>query len=363
MFKNPAAKGSDSNSATTRHFFTPVFFLALLIFPYFSAFCLDLSPQPGASTNNPEMIRNVMEMLNRSHHDSVLAVCNRLIENEPESPVGYFLASDAYQTMMRDYRVRTYQAQFDSLIKIAVVKATAQLNREPTAENHFVSGSVQGFYCLALFQAGSYLRAIKTAESSIAILKKASQLEPDFVDPLFGIAVYEYTKSKLLFGLLGGNEKAAIAKLRKVEKSGRYLSANASYSLQAIYFENEKYDSALVINDRLFRRYPSSPSCLYNRALLLEKTNRTEEALEVWSKLTGVLTALKPASNGYLAESHYHLASIHHRLKNDETARKLLIQAAQFAARRQGEEELEGSYVKFNEIKSRINTALQGWRQ
>ena len=364
MFRKLIAEGSGLESILSRHFFTPIIYLILIFFPDFStAACLHLRPQPDIVSNKPEMIRNVMELLNQSNHDSVLAICDRLIENDPESPIGFFLASDAYQTMMRDYRVKTYQTQFDSLITIAVMKASARMNREPTAESHFVSGAVQGYYCLALFHAGSYFRAIKTAENSISLLRKASELEPDFVDPLFGIAIYEYNKSKLLFGLLGGKEDEAIAKLHKVEQSGRYLSVNASYALQAIYFENEHYDSALVINNQLFRHYPSSPSCLYNRALLLEKTNRSEEALEVWLKLAGVLTRLKPASNGFLAECLYHQAWIHHQLKDDQTAKKLLIQAARFASRRRGEEELEGSYVKFKEIKNRINAALSDWNQ
>ena len=364
MSRHPNAKGSRSSRLWSRGFLLPFIGLAYCMFPLTASAAV---PKGLSQTQNisydTEMIRNVMELLNQCHHDSVLAICNTLIKNDPASPVGYFLASDTYQTVMRDYRVRTYQAVFDSLIEIAVQKASARLDQDSTAESHFVAGAVQGYYCLALFHAGSYVRAIKTAGNSVSLLRKAAQLDPNFVDPLFGIAIYEYTRSKLLFGLLGGKKQEAIAKLRKVEQSGRYVAANASYSLQSIYFENEQYDSALVINDQLFRRYPSSPSALYNRAMLLEKTHRPQEALAVWNTLTGVLQQRRPASNGFLAESYFHLACLQQQLKNDQSAKKLLIQAAQFAARRRSEDEIEGSYVKFKEIKSRINEALRTWGQ
>ncbi|OPZ80217.1 MAG: Tetratricopeptide repeat protein [bacterium ADurb.Bin431] len=345
--------------------------LLAIRFPLFCALFLAglipaaASPRPpaGGLSADSRSIKTLIELINRSEHDSVLALSRDLIGEDPASPLGYFMAADAYQTMMRDFRIKAWQTEFDSLIAIASVKATTLLEREPTVENHFIAGVVQGYYCLALFGSGSYLRAIKTAENSISLLRKARQLDPGFADPLFGIAVYEYNKSKLLFGLLGGEEKAAVAKLRKVEKEGRYLSTNASYSLQATYLENGQYDSALVINDHLYKYYAASPSCLYHRALLLEKTGRLEEALQIWEQLIATLQRRQPVSNGFLAESHYHLAWLNRQLKRDENARKLLIQSARFAARRRADEELEGSYIKFKEIKGKINSALAEWQQ
>jgi tetratricopeptide (TPR) repeat protein len=361
MFINPNSRGSASRS---RYFYSSILSLLVIFIPILTtAAGPDSQQQPRKNSFDPAMVTRVMEMLNRSNHDSVLVLCKAMIATDPESPIGYFLASHAYQTIMRDFRIKTYQAQFDSLIVIAASKASSHLERDSTAESHFVCGAVQGYYCLALFHAGSYVRAIKTAGSSVSLLRKAAQMDPDFIDPLFGIAIYEYTRSKLLFGFLGGKKEEAIANLRQVEKAGRYMAANASYSLQAIYFENGQYDSALVVNDRLFKRYPASPSALYNRALLLEKTKRPEEAQQLWNTLVTVLQLRKPASNGFLAESYYHLASLQHQAKNDAQAQKLLIQSAQCASRRRGEEELEGKYVKFNEIKNMINEALRTWGQ
>jgi tetratricopeptide (TPR) repeat protein len=318
-------------------------------------------PESSAAPDNPALIMQAMELLNQGKHDSVLAISSRVIAGAPESPVGYFLAADVYQTLMRDYRVKNHEAEFDSLIRIAAAKASLHLTQNPTAENHFITGTVKGYYCLALFQNGSYLKALKEAEKSISLLNKSAKMAPDFVDPLFGIAIFEYNKSKLLFGLLGGSEKKAFATLQRVEQHGRYVGVNASYALQAIYYEHEQYDSALVINDKLFQRYPENPSCLYNRARLLEKLNRPTEALAIWQKLITIVGQSRPASNGYLAECHYHLALIHHQRREHPVARDLLIQAARYASRRRSEEEGEGSFVKFDEIKNEINAALREW--
>ncbi len=336
--------------------------LLVLIF-FLSAVNTSFSQHMYENADEPLLIKNTMELLNQGKHDSVLAICNQLMKNHPESPSGYFLAADAYETMNRDFRLKTYRAPFDSLIRLAVTRAEAKLAQDPTSYNYFSSGIVKSYYCLALFQAGHYIKAIKTAENGISLLRKSHALEPDFVDPLMGIAAYEYHKSKLLFGLLGGSEKEAIAKFKKVVKLGRYISTNAAYSLQAIYFENAQYDSALIINDQLFLKYPENPSCLYLRALLLEHVQRLPEALQIWNRLIAVVSAPQPGSNGYLAECHYHVASIHRRLDQANSAWVSLMQAARFAANRQADAELEGSHVKFKEIKSDINKALREWKR
>ncbi len=324
---------------------------------------LNLPEKSSTATNRSAMIRDAMELLNRSRHDSVLALSRAIIKNDPESPLGYFLAYDAYQTMMRDYRIKKYEAELEGLIKIAVKKATVCATLEPTAENYFLLGTVKGYYCVHLFQTGHFLKAIKTAENCLSFLKKAIKLDANFADPLLGIAVYDYGKSKILFGLLGRNKKSIIAKLKRVEQSGRYVATNAKYSLQAIYFESAQYDSALAINEQLYLRYPENPSCLYNRALLLEKANRLTEALELWNKLLGCVAVPEQTSHGYLAECYYHLAWIHHQLKNEPKAIESLTLAAKFASQRQADNEMEGPYTKFNDIKKKINTALKNWRE
>ncbi|HNW59928.1 MAG TPA: tetratricopeptide repeat protein [bacterium] len=338
--------------------------ILLSVFPgAMAARAAETTSSPAATTSEQQLIQGAMELLNQGRHDSLLVLSSQLMAHEPENPIGYFLAADVYQTMMRDFRVKSYGAQFDSLIRIAAAKAAVQLQRAPSAENHFISGTVNGYHCLALFQAGSYLKALKTAENSIALMRKATVMDPGFADPLFAIAIYEYNKSKFLFGILGGDEREAAAKLRRVERQGRYVAANASYALQAMYFDHQKYDSAMVVNDKLYQRYPENPSCLYNRARLLEKTNRLPEALALWNKLIPIVQKPRSASNGYLAECHYHLAWIQHQQQNSEAARQLLVQAARFASRRRGEEEVEGSFVKFKDIKKEINTALREWGQ
>jgi len=336
-------------------------FLVMIFF--LSAVNASFSQRTDKNADEPRLIKNTMELLNQGKHDSVLAICDQLMRDHPESPTGYFLAADAYETMNRDFRLKTYRAPFDSLIRLAVTKAEAKLAQEPASFNYFSSGIVKSYYCLALFQTGHYIKAIKTAEKGISLLRKSHALEPDFVDPLMGIAAYEYHKSKLLFGLLGGSEKEAIVKFKKVVKLGRYLSTNAAYSLQAIYFENAHYDSALMINDQLFLKYPENPSCLYMRALLLEQARRLPEALQIWNRLIAVVSAPQPSSNGYLAECHYHVAAIHRQLDQADSAWASLMQAARFAANRRADAELEGSHAKFKEIKSNINKALREWKR
>ncbi len=79
------------------------------------------SPRPAADSicADSRHIKTLIELINRSEHDSVLALSRDLIGQDPASPLGYFIAADSYQTMMRDFRIKAWQTEFDSLIAIA----------------------------------------------------------------------------------------------------------------------------------------------------------------------------------------------------------------------------------------------------
>jgi tetratricopeptide (TPR) repeat protein len=264
--------------------------------------------------------------------------------------------------MMRNYRVRTFETQFDSLIDLTVVVAKNALKSSPTAEHHFILGAAEGYRCLHQFRQGECLKATNGAMTSVKTLRLAAEVQPGYVDPLFGLALYEYGKGKVLslgLGLSANTRKEVIRNLERVRQEGRYMSINAMYALQTIYLEAGDLARAMEINDHLYQRFPHNSGCLYNRALLLEKLHCAPEAIPVWKALITRIEAFGQPSNGYLAECHYHLAEIYRSLGEPEKAWEELDLAVMYVNRYQPEREMNGPYTTVKETRKTIEQAAK----
>lgn len=326
-----------------------------------SIFALSLlaSPVSGQTLTDEDeqLVQTIIEQLRRDAYDSALAAIDTLRLRRPEAPHSYFLAADAYQTMMRDYRVRLYETEFDSLIELTQQKARRIIKKHPTPQHYFILGASQGYVAVHQFYDGEWMRAIQGAVRAMQTMQAAASIDREFVDPLLGLSMYEFAKSKALgFGvdLFKSSRRQALAQLQVVQQHGQYVRANAAYSRQMIHYSQEEYAEALAINDMLFAKYPQNPSCLYHRALLLEAVGRYAEAREIWRRLLERIWAFDAQSNGYLAECHLHLAEIAWHLGEHQGAQTKLEEAATFADNHQKKFELQGPYGDIDDIRDGI---------
>jgi len=62
-----------------------------------------------------QLIQRSLHQLHLEQFDSALVACAKMRQLWPEHPAGYLNAANVYQTMMRDYRVRIFEAQFTAV--------------------------------------------------------------------------------------------------------------------------------------------------------------------------------------------------------------------------------------------------------
>jgi tetratricopeptide (TPR) repeat protein len=315
----------------------------------------------GALAQTPEtheqFIQRSLHQLHCEQFDSGLATCATLRRWWPDHPAGYLNAANIYQTMMRDYRVRLFEAPFDTMIHRAVQLAEQQARKQATAEMLFALGSARGYQALHRFRRGEWMPALRDAVHCLNAMERSSARDPSFVDPNLALALYEYWKStKLDFGLgiFARKREFVLRLLEKVREHGRYVSVDAAYSLQTIYLQKEDYGRAQEVNDWLYARFPNNPICLYHRALIFEKLDRPREALAMWEKLIARIRAFPKASDGFLAECHLRRAKIFEMLQDPVQLEIALKSAAKHARQRNHEAELEGSFESFDKIEKTI---------
>lgn len=328
---------------------------------------------PNAQAQAPDrresLIQRSFAQLQAGQFDSGLAACAELRRFWPDDPAGYLLAANIYQTMMRDYRVRLFEANFDSLIKSAVQLADKQVSKRATPEMLFMLGSSRGYRGLHRFRCGEWGAGFRDALLSLHAMERALRMDPSFVDPGLGVALYEYWKSaKLDFGLgmLAHKRAAAIAALEDIRRRGRYLAIDATYALQTIRVHEKDYAKALEINSWLYEHFPHNISTLYHRGLILEKLDRPAEALAAWDTLVQRLHDFSPVSDGFLAECHLHRAQLNERLKQlastepeNEHVLVALQSAHTHAQQRRAAVELEGPLASFDDINKAIKQMVK----
>jgi tetratricopeptide (TPR) repeat protein len=306
----------------------------------------------------------VLQQLYTEEYDSALTSCLNIQQLWPEDPTATLLQLSIYQTQMRNYRVRIFESEFDMLIKRAAKLAKKQVRKNPTAEFLFMQGSVRGMQAFHRFKQGNWSKGLKDIVVALQSMNKALRKDAAFADPKLALGLYKFWVSQKLdfgIGLQKNKRNDALRLIEDVWKHGRYLSIDAAFTLQNILLHKEEYDRALEINDWLKDRFPKHPSVLYHRALLLEKLERSSDALQCWADLISRIQSFQIQSSGYLAECFLHRAQIceanllvgYHGDQRKEI-QNAVIRAASYAERRDASIELESSYQKFDEINDAI---------
>lgn len=341
-------------------FLRPGHLLTILVILASTVSCLPASPED----KREKLVDRVFHQLYTEAYDSVLTTCAEIGKLWPDDPMASILQMSVYQTQMRAYRVRIYEAQFDSVVAHAVELADHQARKNPTAEMLFMQGSAWGMQALHHFKQGKWSKGLKEAVLALHYMKKSLQKDQSFADPKLSLGLYNFWKGeKLNFGLGFGKRgsKQALKLIEDVWKRGRYLWIDAAFTLQNILLHADDYARALEINEWLLERFPGHPSVLYHRALLFEKLKRPTEALSSWLALIERIQSYPVQSNGYLAECYLHCAQIYEASESSdieagscEKMKNALKKAAFHAEHRDATMELESSFQKFDEIHDAI---------
>ena len=322
-----------------------------------------LTQTPDA--HREQLVQRVLQQLHHEAYDSALSACAMIRRQWPDDPTADVLQMSLYQTQMRNYRVRLYEAAFDSLSKNAVKLADKKIKEHPTAEMFFMQGSARGLQALYRFQQGEWSAALRDAAVALHAMNRALQKDESFVDASLTIGLYKYWKSqKLGFGvdLYAHEREEAFVIIEQVWKHGRYSSVEAALTLQNVLLYSHKDQKALEVNDWLRERYPTHPSVLYHRALLMERSQRPAEALVLWEELIQRLNTSRWQSHTFLAECYLHCAQLGETLRlthknNDHSPQKIsaaLQLAAWHAERRQKTLELESIFHQFDKVEAEI---------
>jgi hypothetical protein len=261
------------------------------------------SARAGGLTLSPEAA-HALDQTYSGDPDGGIATARHIESEEPQSPVGYLLESEAqwWKTYcaaceikwgMLDAWKRERKPEDEAYLALAdkiISLAQNQIAKSDTADMHVYAGL--GFALKArLYSLREDRRA--TAHAGVSARSeflRALQIDPDMADATAGVGFYNYyvdtlsAVAKMLrffMGIPGGNKQEGIRQMQVGIDRGAFLSVDARFYLaKNLRTYDQRYQDALPIAEPLVARYPRNPMFLLLLGNLNEEVGHSAKAAE-----------------------------------------------------------------------------------
>ena len=337
-------------------------FILLFIFIYHLCFQYDAKAQwSSLDEKSQALLTYGIYQVHQEKYNDAICTFKKINECYPNYPIGYFLVAVVYQIIMRNYRVKIFEHEFEKYIDLAIKNGNSIIQQDKeNSLNYFYSGGAYGYRGLHKVRKKEWLGAFFDGKKGIKYLKLALMKDAELYDAYYGLGTFHYwlgAKSKFIRYLFSykGDQQQGIDELMLALKKGRYTNIECKYALAAIYYEEKNYNKAMEMNQELHELFPSNPACLYMRSRIFEKQCEWEDAKITMQQLLNQLNASEYNSVGYKVECHYRIAYYDYKMGNFELARNGCLKALKLQDKRNSKMELEGPLEDSQQILKQTN--------
>ncbi|MBI4677313.1 MAG: hypothetical protein HY748_06995 [Elusimicrobia bacterium] len=236
---------------------------------------------PNVQTALNDGIRNLYDI----EYEASRADFRRLIEAEPDNPLGYlFESAQIWWQSSAEYGLfkgtPTLQGLFEDDVENAIKKSKNLLKSKDKAvatDGHFVMGMALGTKGMWKILRWHWLDACFEGKKALGHLKATVKADPEYYDAYLGLGVFDYQAAHLpavvkpvaIFCGARGNEKRGLERMRLAMEKGRYLSRQAAQYMASVYIiDQQDYARALTLIHGLRADYPESPYFKYLEAVI-----------------------------------------------------------------------------------------------
>jgi len=281
---------------------------------------------------------------------------HRIIDLYPKNPAGYYYLAALYQMVMRNYRVRDFEAQFEKYIDLAIKVSEQALKRNSNdAAACMYLGNARGHRGVHRINQHKFFRGFVDGMKGASYLGKSIELEPTFYDAYYGSGIYHYwrsakAKEHWFLPFIGDDRKKGIDEIKLSIQKGEHSEIEGKYALVPIYYNEENYDQAYQLNQQLFHLFPDNPGTMYMKGLIEEKQGKWNEVQQTFQQLLSHLLASEYKSFGYQTECHYRIAFSLLKQGEFEEAMKECKLALKLGERYDESKELEDALTSMEDI-------------
>ena len=308
-----------------------------------------------------QLFQQTVDGYHNEQFDEAIQNALQIRQEYPNEPAGVFGLLITYQIIMRNYRVKLYQAKFDSLLDLAIKLSKKAVKRnKKDGRNYFYLGCAYGSRSINFVQQGKWFDAFKDGSKVLTNFKKAVAYSPDFYDAYHGLGLYKYwlgAKAKVMRFLpfARDSRQEGIHQMKIAIEKGRFLNVDAKHGLYTAYFHEGEYEKALELSDQLYEWVPNNPSLLYRRGRIYQAMENWTEALQTFAKLDTILKSTRYKSLSYQVDCLYQMAKCQYHLENYLETQRLCQQAILLENKCDFSKELSGPLEKYSTIKKELH--------
>jgi tetratricopeptide (TPR) repeat protein len=306
----------------------PVFFCIYLVLTFADPLS---SHTPDSATT--AFIDSVQEFLFNDKYEKAELLCVDFILNNRQSPVGYLFQAGSLLGEMSDREEKIYSEKLRAQIDTALHLCDSLLKQAKSVDDsaflYLWRGHAHAYRSLFESRFGSFTSAIKHGLDAKGDYKRGLKQDSTLYDLHFGLGNYHYWKSVKAgilrsIGIVSNDIDKGIAELKLAADSAKYFSEAAANSLIWVWLDQKKYDSAIVIAEKMLAKYSESRTLRWPLAMSYFENKQYKNALEIFTYLY----------NYYSLDSDYYYNTIecdyfiyycYKNLRMDEKAEKVLI--------------------------------------
>jgi len=314
------------------------------------------------------LIDRAVAIFYQKKFDRAIYICDSIITEYPDNPLGYLGLAGVYHLLMLNYRVSYYDMKFDSVSSLAIKVGEKTIKKyHNDAYAYFVLGASYGFRGLNRIRKKKWLGAFHDGLKGISNIKKAQRLNKNLYDVYYALGLFYYWKSvKARFltslRLMKDEREKGIEYLKIAIKKGHLAKLEGKFALIEIYYYEDRYEEALEECQTLEDTFKDDPTWNYLMAKINGKLSHWEDSRTYFTRVLELLDEFPLKSNSYYAECYYGLAKAAFEMENYDTAAKEIKLAEEFSQKSDKKKEIEGPLLDSDLVLKRmkkLKTQLQ----
>ncbi len=262
-----------------------------------------------------------VEFIYNLKFDSARSQFNEVVRLYPKHPSGhFFLAMVEWWRILINPDDTSYDEYYYSLLDKVIYLCDEILKKNPNDVTAlFFKGGSIGFRGRLRVHREQWLYAANDGRLAIPIVHQAYQLEPNNVDVLLGMGIYNYYRDVIpeeypfvkpfVIFFPKGDKMLGIQQLKYAAENAKFANYEATYFLIQILSNYEKkFSQALSLAQKLYKKFPTNPVFHRYVGRLYASVGKWEETRKMFSEiLENCNKKLYGYNVSYAREAYYYL--------------------------------------------------------
>lgn len=291
---------------------------------------ISLSSEKYLTDTKKEIINQIQTNIYQDNFQTAYEYSDSLISMYGTEPIGYLFKAAVYLSEMTDTEEKLYPKLFKELIEKTISLGETNIDETDSnsaAWNYLCIGHARAYRSLYESRFGSMTQALKNGFKAKSAYHNGLSYDSTIYDLYGGLGMYHYWKSAKAgvlrsVRIFNDDRQKGIDELYLTIDSSE-ISADAAWSsLIWIHIDREQFDSAAVIAQNMYQKYPDGKIFLWALAQTYFQSEQYINAVETYQLLLDKL--MSTHKNYYnIVECEYQIYDAYKKANEDTKAKEI----------------------------------------